>query len=332
MKKNSWLNKKVIVTGAGGFIGGHFCRQLAKLGAEVVGIYSSSLSDEIQNEAPNNLVFVQGNLLNYETFLPITQNTQLIINCAALDGNAIFKAQHSASILDVNMRITSNVLNAAKESGVPQVVLMSSAEVYPVDAKSPLVEEDDYKKHFDYNQNGYVLSKRFSEILGERYQSEYGLRVFMPRLTNVYGPCDNFQQNSKRVIPSLIQSILNDEPVEVWGDGQQVRSFIFIDDAVKFVLAGLVKTELPFLNIGSAESISVVELAKLIGELSGKEVKFIFDTSKQGGIKHRTLDVSKLNKVIDTQPTSLRDGLKKMISWCYSANNEGSSLGQNAGS
>src|SRR6185369_9986022 len=135
----------------------------------------------------------------------------------------------------------------------------------------------------DYQQNGYVLSKRFSEILGERYQAEYGTHVFIPRLTNVYGPCDNFKQNSRRVIPSFIQTILHDEPVPIWGDGSQVRSFIYIEDAVKSVLVGLRKSKESILNIGTTESVSVLELAQMIGELSDKKVQLVFDKNKQGG-------------------------------------------------
>jgi dTDP-4-dehydro-6-deoxy-alpha-D-gulose 4-ketoreductase len=319
MKKSLWKNKKVVVTGAGGFLGSHFCEYLAEEGAEVIGLYSSSLSDRHKGKSTPNISFIQGNVLHYDAFLPITQHADLIINCAALDGNAVFKATHSALILDVNMRITSNILNAARENRVPQVVLMSSAEVYPLNAQSPIVEEDDYKRSFDYLQNGYVLSKRFSEIIGERFQAEYGTRVFLPRLTNVYGPCDNFKQDSMRVIPSLINSILHDQTVEIWGDGTQVRSFIYVDDAVRAVLSGLVGTTTPFLNIGTTESITIGDLAVLIAKLSKKSVDIRFDITKQGGVQHRTLDVTKLQSVIDFPMTSLRDGLTKTIEWCYGA-------------
>jgi nucleoside-diphosphate-sugar epimerase len=307
--------KKVVVIGGSGFIGQYFCAALLEKGYNVVGTTlgnekKKAIIDELQG-----FLFTSLDVLDYEALMTITKGVDLVINCAALDGNSAFKAAHSAQILDTNMRISSNILNAALENKIGQVILLSSAEVYPTTATSPIKETDDYKKSFEFSQNGYVLSKRFSEILGEQYTQQYGLNVFFPRLTNVYGPGDNFDPSSPRVIPSMISRVLNKEKVEIWGDGSQVRSFIYVDDAVNAVIEASENNPPLFLNIATPETITLLNLAKLIGTLCKQKISPTFNTSKPGGMPDRSLDVTQLQKLVTSKSLTLEQGLAKTISW-----------------
>lgn len=307
--------KKVVVIGGSGFIGQYFCAAFLQKGYEVIGTTVNSGKKKAVIEELQDFIFSPLNVLNYTSLVELTTGADLVVNCAALDGNSAFKAAHSAQILDINMRITSNILNAALENKVNQVILLSSAEVYPTTAKSPIKEDDDYKKSFEFSQNGYVLSKRFSEILGEQYVNQYDLNVFFPRLTNVYGPGDNFDPSSPRVIPSMIRRILNKEEVEIWGDGSQVRSFMYVVDVANAVIEASEKNPPLFLNIATPETTTLMNLATLIGELCQQKITLTFDTSKPGGMPNRSLDVSKLQSLVKTKPHTLKQGLTSTISW-----------------
>jgi nucleoside-diphosphate-sugar epimerase len=306
--------KKVVVIGGSGFIGQYFCAALLEKGYKVTGTSLGSEKKKRIDEL-HEFAFTSLDVLDYPSLLKVTSGADVVVNCAALDGNSAFKAAHSAQILDTNMRITSNILNAALENKIDQVILLSSAEVYPTTSTSPIKETDDYKKLFEFSQNGYVLSKRFSEILGDQYTQQYGLNVFFPRLTNVYGPGDNFDPSSPRVIPSMISRVFNKEKVEIWGDGSQVRSFIYVVDAVNAVIEASENNPPLFLNIATPETITLLNLAKLIGTLSEQKVSPTFDASKPGGMPNRSLDVTQLQKLVTAKPLTLEQGLAKTISW-----------------
>ena len=208
---NFWTSKKVLVTGGSGFIGSNFIHILSKMGASVICTYREKNQNAFNKlDVPTNIKFEKVDLLNFKDLVKVVRNVDTVINCAAMDGNAKFKTSHGTQMMDVNIRITSNILNLAKEEGIKNVVLMSSAEIYP-NQTNPLVEEDDQKEYDDNDTSGYVLSKRYSEILGELYEYKYGINVFLPRPTNVYGPRDHFNDKVVRVIPSIINKIFSNQ-------------------------------------------------------------------------------------------------------------------------
>ena len=206
-----------------------------------------------------------------------------IINCAGMDGNNEFKLNHAAQIMDVNIRIASNILGMARENNIKDVVLVSSAEVYSPQAESPIKEEDDYQKHNEHTSNGYVLSKRFIEILGELYGLENGLNVFSPRPANVYGPRDHFNEGSPRVIPSMIKNVLSGRSIEIWGDGSYTRQFVYVKDLVHSVFEMVEKDQFHKINVASDEVISILDLAKQICSIIGSGEKFTLNRDKPAG-------------------------------------------------
>ena len=318
MIKKFWQGKKALVTGGAGFIGSHFVEELSNKGSFVKCFYlkKNKILDRLKKLQNSNLIeFIQADLLDYKKLKQLCTNIDLVINCAALDGNSEFKKKYSALILDTNIKIVLNILNCAKENNIKNVVLMSSAEIYPKSAKSPISEEDDYRKNFDRIDNGYVLSKRFTELIGLTYAKQFGINVFIPRPTNAYGPGDKFDKKSNRVIPSMIKKILNNKDIEIWGDGSQVRGFIYVKDLVHTILKMVEFKNYRILNIATTESMSILELAKLISKLSGKKERIKLKNTKSPGIKKRILDASKLCFFIDFQTIPLKKGLKTTLDW-----------------
>ncbi len=231
-----WKNKRILVTGADGFIGSRFIEEFAVLNVYAVGSYLKSVQGTFENQ--EKIKRVQLDLLDFSKVLSICKEERIdvILHCAALDGNIEFKMKNSARIMDENMRMVSNILNVARDLKIQDVMLMSSAEIYPPQAQSPIIEEDDYQKLFYYSENGYVLSKIFTEVLGRLYAKQFGMNVFLPRPTNAYGPGDKFDTSTNRVIPNMIQKVSRGEQIEIWGDGSQIRGFIYVNDLVKSIL------------------------------------------------------------------------------------------------
>ncbi len=297
-KDGYWLNKKVAVTGAGGFLGSHFVTELESLGAEV-----SSFSRE------------KVDLLSSEKTTIALSNIDVIVNCAAIDGNAEFKKNHAAEILDANMRISSNVLNAAKNNQIKEVVLISSSEIYSGFAPNPVKETDDYRTFGGHTESGYILSKRYSEILATLYQEQYGFNVYLPRPSNIFGPGDHFGEQSTRVIPSFISKIVTKMPIEIWGDGSQVKQFIYVKNVVDAVLSTVENKNNGVINISTNEYISILELAKKISSLLDIEADIRLDNTKSIGSKSRILDTTKMYQLTHTNPMSLEEGLVETIKW-----------------
>ena len=318
MEKEYLNNKRVFVTGGAGFIGSHFVEELLALGSHVTccDLTCTKSSFKEMGIKTDSLSTVSIDLLDLPTLKKAVQGHDLLINCAALDGNAEFKAKNAAKILDVNMRIVSNVLNASESAHIQDVVLLSSAEVYPASATSPIKEENDYRVAFDNLQNGYALSKRYAEMLADLYSTQYKMHIYLPRPTNVYGPRDNFGEGSKRVIPGMIRKVLSGEAIELWGDGKQIRSFVYVKDLVHMILTTTEKKVVGKINIATPEPIAIVDLAQLIARVADKPPTIRLLSDKPSGIRERVLDCLKIDGVIDFRPKLLREGISTTIE-CY---------------
>lgn len=323
MSKSYWQNKTVIVSGGLGFIGSHFVEELATLGAKVICLYRKSSKEMSMYESNENVKYVQVDILNYEDIRSIcmysANKVDAFIHCAALDGNTQYKIENAAEILDVNNRLVSNVLNSCVAAQIPNVVLTSSTEIYSQNAPSNITEDDDYHKYFNFTDNGYVLSKIFSEILSEFYQKQRDLQIYTLRPSNVYGPRDSFETNASRVIPAMIRKVSNGETIEIWGDGSQTRSFIYVKDLVYTTLLLVEKNIIGPINIATKEQVSILNLAKNISKEYSVENRINLDSTKPIGAKNRLIDVSKMYSYIDFEPLSTEEGLKRTIQW-YASN------------
>lgn len=312
-----WKGKTIIVSGGMGFIGSHFIEELVSVHANVICLYHKQPA-KIPSYS-NGVSYIQVDLANYEELSKfcktIDANVDAFIHCAALDGNAQFKLEYAAEILDANNRFTSNVLKVCNESGIHKVSLLSSAEIYSSDVVGIISEVDDYHKYPCYTDNGYVLSKVFSEMLAGLYSKKYNMDICIPRPTNVYGPRDNFNVTTNRVIPAMIHKVSVGETVEIWGDGKQTRSFIYVKDLVRATLAAIEKGVVGPINMATKDQTSILELASYITKEYAAENLIRLDKSKPVGVKSRLLDVSRMYNIIDFEPLSIKDGLDNTVSW-----------------
>lgn len=322
MNRDFWQGRKILVTGADGFVGSHFVEQLSMIGAFVVG---TSLREMTDSQGVDKVMIEVVDILDFNQLLNVGQKYSIdtIFHCAALDGNIDFKIKNSARIMDENIRMVSNVLNVARDLKIKDVMVMSSAEVYSPQVKSPIVEEDDHQKFFQYSENGYVLAKIFAEVLSKLYAKQFGMRIFLPRPTNIYGPRDKFDDSSNRVIPSMIRKVLHGERVEIWGDGSQIRGFVYVKDLVHSILTMVEEGTYQTLNIATQESVSILDLAKHISKIIGKDLDLHLDLEKPGGMKERVLDASKIIEMIDFQPMTLEQGLHETIEWYRKSTKQG---------
>lgn len=309
-----------MVSGGLGFIGSHFVEELANAGANVICVYRTPSKEGLPTYGhPDTVRYIQVDILDRNEIEAVCRyaatKIDCFIHCAALDGNTEYKLTYAAEILDTNNRLVSNVLNSCRTNGITDVVLLSSAEIYSPDAPGEITEADDYHKYLDYTKNGYVLSKVFTEILAELHHNQYGMQIYIPRPTNVYGPRDNFSANNNRVIPSMIRKVADGENIEIWGDGKQTRSFIYVKDLVFATLQMIEKKKPEALNIATKDQVSILDLATYISDEYDAKNAVTLDKTKPIGVKARSLDVSKMYKLIDFEPFVIRDGLKETIDW-----------------
>lgn len=319
MNRLHWRDKTVVVSGGLGFIGSHFVEGLVLLGASVICLYHKEPKELPKYGNSDKVVYCQVDLSNYQELKAFCDNTtskiDTFIHCAALDGNTQFKLDHAAEILDVNNRLVSNVLKVCKDVQIPNVALLSSAEIYSLDSSGPITEEDDYHRHLSFTDNGYVLSKIFSEMLAEFYLKHNKVNIYIPRPTNVYGPRDSFNVTTNRVIPAMIRKVLQGETIEIWGDGKQTRSFIYVKDLVNTVVTAIEQGISGPMNIATNEQVSILDLARYISKECSTENLIVLDKDKPVGAKARFLDVSKMYGIIDFTPLSIQEGLKYTIKW-----------------
>lgn len=314
-----WKQKKVLVTGGTGFIGSHVVEKLVTLGAKV-SVLDNLRSGIVKNIAnlDDKVTFIKGDCSNPDDAYRSCKGQEIVMNLAARVGGIEYNRAHQASMLRDNLIIETIMLEAARKAKIGRFLVVSSACVYPHDAKVPTPETEGFRGEPEETNGGYGWAKRMAEKLGIYYAGEFGMKVGIVRPYNAYGPRDHFDPESSHVIPALIKRVFDGEnPVRVWGSGKQTRAFLYVEDLAEGMIRAIERYPMPDpINLGTDEEVSIKYLIEQIVKLSGKKVKIDFDISRPDGSPRRNSNNAKAKEKIGfVARTKLQEGLRKTMLW-----------------
>ncbi len=316
---NFWQNKKVLVTGGAGFIASHVVEKLLERGA-LVSVLDNLQNGKVENlhEVKDKIEFIKGDCTDKVIAENACGGKEIVLNLAARVGGIEYNRTHQATMLRDNLLIGTVMLEAARKAGVERFLVVSSACVYPRDCSIPTPESEGFLDEPEPTNGGYGWAKRMAEKLGMYYADEFGMKVGIVRPYNCYGPRDHFGKETSHVIPALIKRVIDGEnPVNVWGSGNQTRAFLYVEDLAEGMISAIEKYPVPDpINLGTDEEISIKDLVERIIKINGKSNKTEFDTSKPDGSPRRNSDNSKaLEKLNFKSKISLEEGLRLTIEW-----------------
>ena len=313
---------KYLVAGAGGFIGGHLVKSLMDQGHEVVCADVKPLEYWFQLFDQNkNYSF---DLKEYENCIKASEGVDFIYNMACNMGGMGFIENNKAECM-LSVLINTNLLRACLINKVKKYFFSSSACVYNAAKQKEifipgLKEEDAYPAE---PEDGYGWEKLFSERMCRHFTEDFGLETRVIRYHNVYGPMGTYDGGREKAPAALCRKLIlakmnNDKDIEVWGDGEQTRSFMFIDDCLIGTQKIFNSSLTDVYNLGSDEQVSINQMISIIEEIGDFKVEKEYLLDKPKGVRGRSSDNTKINRDLKWAPSiKLKDGLTKTYKWIY---------------
>jgi len=308
---------RVLVTGAGGFIGHHLTRYLTERGYWVRGV--DIKEPEFEPTTANEFKLLD--LRQSEGCLEATSDIDEVYGLAANMGGIGFIENNKAVIVRDNTLMNLQSIEAARVNGVKRYLYTSSACIYPgylqkVTDVAPLREEDAYPADAE---DGYGWEKLYMERVCRHYREDFGLETRVVRFHNIFGPLgtyDGGREKSPAAICRKVALAKDEDTIEVWGDGEQTRSYCYIDDCVEGIYRLMRSDYSEPLNLGQDRMLSINDLVDMIAGIAGKKISKRYDLTKPQGVRGRNSDNTRLNQVLSWEPAvSLEAGLANTYAW-----------------
>jgi GDP-D-mannose 3', 5'-epimerase len=314
---------KILVAGAGGFIGGHLVADLLKKGHEDIRAVDLKPFKEWYQHFPG-VENVQLDLQDRNACDRATDGARTVYNLAADMGGMGF-IENNRALCMLSVLINTHMLMAAKNHGVERFFYSSSACVYAADKQtSPevvaLKESDAYPA---MPEDGYGWEKLFSERMCRHFREDFGIATRVARYHNVYGPHGTYDGGREKAPAAISRKVIQaklsgQHEIEIWGDGKQTRSFMYIDDCLYGSQAILASDILEPINLGSSELVTINQLVDLVEDIAGCKLKRRYKLDAPKGVNGRNSDNTVIKKYLGWEPsTRLRDGLEKTFRWIY---------------
>jgi GDP-D-mannose 3', 5'-epimerase len=308
---------KVLITGAGGFIGHHLAEYLVERGYWVRGV---DIKQPEYEATPAN-EFKLLDLTDSRNCLEATEGIDEVYGLAANMGGIGFIETNKAVIVRDNTLINMHTIEAARENGVKRYLYTSSACIYPGYKQretdvTPLREEDAYPADAE---DGYGWEKLYMERVCRHYTDDFGLDTRVVRFHNIFGPLGTYDGGREKSPAAICRKVAlaNDgDDIEVWGDGEQTRSYCYIDDCVEGIYRLMRSDHREPINLGQDRMISINELVDIVAGIAGKKIGKAYDLTKPQGVRGRNSDNTRLREVLHWEPTiSLENGLERTYHW-----------------
>ncbi len=288
---------KVVVTGGAGFIGSHIVEYWSEKNADVhvVDSLRSGYKKNIENFA--NVTLHNGSITDKELTKRVLENTDYVFNLAALI-SVPESLEKPDECIDINVKGLLNILDAAKENGVKKVVHSSSAAIYGDDPRLP---KDISMK--PKPQTPYGITKLDGEYYLQMYFEQFGLKTTSLRYFNVFGPRQDPKSQYAAAIPIFVFKALRNEPITIYGDGEQTRDFVYVKDVVQAnVLAAESENVIGVFNVANENAITINDLAKLIIKTTNSSSKIIYEETRPGDIKHSLASIKETRELLKFKP------------------------------
>ncbi|MCI0552074.1 MAG: GDP-L-fucose synthase [Anaerolineae bacterium] len=314
MSENFWENKRVIVTGGGGFLGSFVIEKLKARGANDIFIPRKKDYNLTDREALTRLY--------NDALKGIEPGNVIVIHLAANVGGIGANREHPAEFFYDNLIMGVELMHQGYQRGVGKFVAIGTVCAYPKFTPVPFKEDDLWIGYPEETNAPYGLAKKMMLVQSQSYRQQYGFNSIFLLPVNLYGPRDNFDLQSSHVIPALIRKAVEaqtrgEKELPVWGDGSPTREFLYVEDAADAIVTAAEKYDgdQP-VNLGSGYEISIKDLSEMIVKMTGFEGKLVWQTDKPNGQPRRGLDVSRAKEYFGwSAQVPFDEGMRRTIEW-----------------
>ncbi len=315
-----WQNKRVIVTGGGGFLGSFVVEELKQRGATDIFIPRKKDYDLTDHNAIDRFY--------NDALKGVEPGHTIVIHLAANVGGIGANREHPAEFFYDNLVMGVELMHQAWKRGVGKFVATGTVCAYPKFTPVPFKEDDLWIGYPEETNAPYGLAKKMMLVQAQSYRQQYGFNSIFLLPVNLYGPGDNFNLQTSHVIPALIRKAVEagergDQELQVWGDGSPTREFLYVEDAADGIVTAAEKYDgdQP-VNLGSGYEISIKDLSEIIVKMTGFQGKLAWQTDKPNGQPRRGLDVTRAKELFNWRArVTFEEGMRRTIEW-FKANRE----------